>query len=408
MIAAKSEQEEEVFLAEWRRYGPLGILIEILNAINTPQLYEYLDRLQYEENEVYRLPDFKSLSLIKPVKTRWNSYHSAFERAVQLRGPIDTITEHLVESWNAENAPTKKRRTKIKEKKTPPRYVSEGGLNGYDWHVITKYVEILQPLKDATKLLEARGSSGKHGSISEVLPTFEWLLHHFEELKSRLKDATLQNYPDQEHMEDHFEINVTAGWRKLQKYYAKLDETPVYYASVLLHPQWKDLLIQAWKDKPDWLRKNNAAFQRLWKEYCDICPSEITQGSMSQSNESVRIQSGRDEFLASFTTKNNSPDDEYSQWNQCFTPLSKDHPLAKDPIKYWWQERNTRPKLARFALDILSIPATSCDCERAFSELGDLLEPRRAKMKPDIIAALQCCKDYRRLGFERNQKGESR
>jgi hypothetical protein len=38
------------------------------------------------------------------------------------------------------------------------------------------------------------------------------------------------------------------------------------------------------------------------------------------------------------------------------------------------------PNLARFAIDILTIPALSCECERLFSELGDLLEPRRRKI----------------------------
>ena len=40
------------------------------------------------------------------------------------------------------------------------------------------------------------------------------------------------------------------------------------------------------------------------------------------------------------------------------------------------------------ALDILTIPVTSDDCERAFSEAGDLLEPRRSRLRLDIIAAL--------------------
>ena len=42
------------------------------------------------------------------------------------------------------------------------------------------------------------------------------------------------------------------------------------------------------------------------------------------------------------------------------------------------------------AFDILSIPASSADCERMFSELGDLLEVRRMKLKPQLISAIQC------------------
>jgi hAT family C-terminal dimerisation region len=59
------------------------------------------------------------------------------------------------------------------------------------------------------------------------------------------------------------------------------------------------------------------------------------------------------------------------------------------------------PNVSQMALDILSIPATSCDCERAFSELGDMLAPRRSRMKPDVIAALQCNRSFNRNGFIR-------
>ena len=40
------------------------------------------------------------------------------------------------------------------------------------------------------------------------------------------------------------------------------------------------------------------------------------------------------------------------------------------------------------ALDILTIPAISDDCERAFSKASDLLEPRRLRLRPNIITAL--------------------
>jgi hAT family C-terminal dimerisation region len=42
--------------------------------------------------------------------------------------------------------------------------------------------------------------------------------------------------------------------------------------------------------------------------------------------------------------------------------------------------------------DILTILASSADCERMFNELGDLLETRRMKMRPQIISAIQCSK----------------
>jgi len=40
------------------------------------------------------------------------------------------------------------------------------------------------------------------------------------------------------------------------------------------------------------------------------------------------------------------------------------------------------------ALNILTTPAISNNCERAFSEAGDLLEPHYLRLWPNLITAL--------------------
>ena len=57
------------------------------------------------------------------------------------------------------------------------------------------------------------------------------------------------------------------------------------------------------------------------------------------------------------------------------------------------------PNLSRLAIDTLTIPASSCECERLFSELGDLLEPRRRKIGAQLLAALQLIRSWARRGF---------
>jgi hypothetical protein len=88
-------------------------------------------------------------------------------------------------------------------------------LNDYDWSVICNYIAILQPLKEASKLLEGRGKSGRNGAIWEVLPTLKWLLKLFEEMKDRVQEAPVDDLPYQEALEDHYSINVNSGWMKL-------------------------------------------------------------------------------------------------------------------------------------------------------------------------------------------------
>jgi hypothetical protein len=73
-----------------------------------------------------------------------------------------------------------------------------------------------------------------------------------------------------------------------------------------------------------------------------------------------------------------------------------------DPIAYWLAQSSRFPTLSRFAIDIFSIPAASADCERNFSEAGDLLSVRRLRMKVDLLSALQSLRSFKRIGLQRS------
>ena len=81
---------------EWRKYGPIGVLFDVIASICTPQTRQLLERLQREEAESLGVtPHIRQL--VKPVKTRWNSYVSTFVRAAKLHGPIDSYIECKLE-----------------------------------------------------------------------------------------------------------------------------------------------------------------------------------------------------------------------------------------------------------------------------------------------------------------------
>ncbi|KAF7447187.1 Dimer-Tnp-hAT domain containing protein [Pyrenophora tritici-repentis] len=44
-------------------------------------------------------------------------------------------------------------------------------------------------------------------------------------------------------------------------------------------------------------------------------------------------------------------------------------------------------------------PSSSCECERMFSELGDLLAPRRRNIGSQLLAALQCVRAWISAGM---------
>jgi hypothetical protein len=69
-------------MGEWRRDGPLGVLLSVINYIKTPHQYELFSGFQTLAHR--ELPadaseeDRKVLEPVKPVVTRWNSYYSCF------------------------------------------------------------------------------------------------------------------------------------------------------------------------------------------------------------------------------------------------------------------------------------------------------------------------------------------
>ena len=120
------------------------------------------------------------------------------------------------------------------------------GLTAADWAVITKYVDVLQLLKAATARLEGRGNTGRFGAIYEIIPTFEQLLTAFE---ARLRPYKKVNFEQPSAPEDHLAINLRAAWQKANNYYKKLDNSPVYYATIVLHPHYKRYCDRSWRDK---------------------------------------------------------------------------------------------------------------------------------------------------------------
>jgi hypothetical protein len=84
--AAEQLTTEELYLQEWRKDGPLGVLIDFINYIKTPQQYELFREFQRAANaELPAGERFRVLEPVKPVVTCWNSYHAAFKRATQLQ-----------------------------------------------------------------------------------------------------------------------------------------------------------------------------------------------------------------------------------------------------------------------------------------------------------------------------------
>ncbi|KAI1523680.1 Dimer-Tnp-hAT domain containing protein, partial [Pyrenophora tritici-repentis] len=304
---------ESELLRNWREDGPLGVLLSVINYIRTPQQLELFEKFQRIANAELLADQREVLAPVKPVVTRWNSYYSAFERAVKLQPAVNAYAHHHICRVRDEDTYAISRGNKLPE---AADWMRSGGLTAADWAVVTEYIDVLKPLKSATKRLEGRG-----------------------------KDT---------------EGRVGGG---LYGAIAELDLSPAYYAATLLHPRYKTYCEVAWADKPEWLEANNRTFHELWAEY-NTSPRAVRRPKVISNEIDDAIDALLDPDGAVAATDGYM--DEYERWKACEPKASKGSYAAVHPIKYWVGLRDRYPSLAQMAIDMLSIPASSCECERMF------------------------------------------
>lgn len=355
--AAEELKDEEKFLQDWRKDGPLGVLIAIISYIKTPQQYDLFSGFQKLANSDIPTDQRRVLEPVKPVVTRWNSFYGAFERAAHLHVAYDSYASYHIKSIAQADAMALGRGNKLPD---APAWMRSSGLGAADWAVITEYIDLLRPLKYATERLEGRGKSGRFGAIYEIIPVFEYLLIELETRCTQYEHVDFNAHA--EAPEDHLAINLKAAWRKANDYYTKLDDSPAYYAATCLHPYYKYYCEHSWHDKPGWLEGNNRAFRQLWATYKTItAPAARRSAASSSIDDAIDAMANRDEGSELLA-------DEYDCWRK-YEPKWTRKQFEQDGnvIYYWIGLQLSYPQLSKLAIDILTIPASSCDCERLFS-----------------------------------------
>jgi hypothetical protein len=312
---------EVVYMQEWRKQGPLGVLIDVINYIKTSQQYELFRSFQHAANaELPAGQRLKVLEPVKPVVTRWNSYYAAFRRATQLQSAYNSYAEHHINQTTLND----RRATQQGSRQTnAPGWMRSTGLTAADWAVITEYQDCLEPLKLATERLEGRGKAGKFGAIYEIIPVFEYILGALE---ARTRPFERVDFNPTDAPEDHLIIDLRAAWAKANKYYEKLDDSPAYYAAICLHPYYKYYCDNSWANKPEWLTLANAGFQRLWSTY------KPYRRPLSRTT-TTPATSGIDDVIGAFVHRSNNyrnegHDDEFKRWKTQEPGWSRDQYLS--------------------------------------------------------------------------------
>lgn len=283
------------------------------------------------------------LFVVRDNATRWNSSYLSIHRALKLKSRIKAFLDDNQDDLQADT------------------------LTEAEWQQLADMEIVLAPFQSWTKRLEGHAKDGAYGSIWEAMPALESLIKHLDEMK---KVYTQRTHPE-------LAASINLAWSKLDEYYIKLDHSPAYAAALLLHPQfrlqhfknnWKGSLLK-------YLRPMQDACRQLYESTYQSQSLEIEE----EEEETDFAQRAINQLLPKQVR------DEYK------TYIEGDRILkTPDNLFEWWNGQSHVPSVRQMAFDLLSIPATSCECERVFSGAKKTISDYRGRLGADIIEALEC------------------
>ena len=333
-----TDQEVE----QWRRRGAMGKLHNIVVYITcTPQRLQAFTALS------------EGLRLRRDNGTRWNSWYKMVEWALRpkVRQAITVISAQ---------EPT-----------------LQGDLpTASDWDALAETYAFLGPFHDATMANEGMGNS-----ISDVLPTMDYLLHHIEVAKKATTNP-------------HLATMMETAWAKLADYYELPEDSPAYSAATVLNPSLKWAYMEkTWEEKSEWVERAKVRVGALWRETyksTSTCPAPL-RGPVH--DPTTKRPNGYTAWIKEQkATIFNMDDDEYEVY--CREPVM----MVSDPLKWWLESAQRRrfPNLSLMAIDILSIPPMSSETERLFSKAKLSISDQRGSMNVETVNLLECLRSWDR------------
>ncbi|OBS17406.1 hypothetical protein FPOA_12058 [Fusarium poae] len=180
----------------------------------------------------------------------------------------------------------------------------------------------------------------------------------------------------------YIRASINNGWKKLNEYYDKLGESPLFAAAIILHPRFGISWLEAtWvsEEQLAWVRDAKAGIKDYFTRWYDA-----NQGLCEETRK----------YDAAPRTMGQE-DDQYTQWINSKTKkafatggsvgeleryLRLEPQNTQDAIEWWRDYRASVLSLSSFALDVFAIPAM------------------RLSMGADTLEHVQCLKNWVRQG----------
>ncbi|KAI1865935.1 uncharacterized protein JN550_007913 [Neoarthrinium moseri] len=226
--------------------GPVGKLHNLVVEVRSSnRIWSLLKEIQQQDeidqaiSSPAKAQQKRPLKLVADNLTRWLSQLYMIRRALKLKNALRILVVRFKAQWEDENRSKRSLETPPAAKTRMPKLLrEESRLTDTDWDSLEQLERILTVYETVVKVLEGdgqlrnrqRGWVGSYGNVWDVVQGFETLLETLERYKSMAA-----NLPNSE----QFRIGINNAWSKLHEYYKKLDETPIYYAALALHPAYR-------------------------------------------------------------------------------------------------------------------------------------------------------------------------
>nr|CAA68959.1 putative transposase [Ascobolus immersus] len=380
------ELQEDLEMAEWRKTGALGklrnIIMFITRSHHRRELFITVVRRCKADGSIPA--EVKAELLVVPNDTRWGSTFEAITRAQKLKPAVQQF---------------------LNLQRTAG---SEDELSTADWQTLSLIAEILQPFRTFTLCLEGNRENGALYDIVRL----------FETLRKELTKAYHKHLTTRPLLVSSLDFAI----RKLNSYYNFTRLPPVVFASVALHPELKMRYYEAvYRDDHEKLELVRSKVDQVWAEYYQQFGHGGHSGeesgmypdfkeSQAQESQGLSATESQIDDATSFLFDNWKSEFPGSAsqlggeggefgFNELEAFLSEPCQKVPNPVEWWIVNQDRFPLLSKLALNILSIPAMSAECERVFSNAKLILTERRRTIGDEALEANQVLRAWIRAGL---------
>jgi hypothetical protein len=390
LAAASPAEQYEIF----QSHGVVGKLHNFSNAVCTShKRRELFLSLQKEpRNDDNNLYTYNTLQLRQDGGVRWHSVYYMLLRCLELR---NTITRFMMRLQQRPSQRLDDEYNPLTDK-----------LSSKEWAGIQQLADFLQAPMEVTKRREGNNSASGFGLLWQTLTNLQALWKLYSSTKAGFDDLDNSN-------SNYFIAAVKHSLEKLSSYFGKLIielQVSYYVVATTLHPALRLAWFQThWKQYANWVKRAKDSTNRVFKQYMaeeiddDDTALPLPSRKVPGGNTDLYSQTMAVDLMFLTGSKSHKRQKRTTQLEEYFDDLcdnltnasEQQLALLHDPWRWRLEiRRNKYPVVFKIATNYLSIPATSCECERSFSTAKRTITSNRNSLSAATVEALQLQKNW--------------